>query len=504
MQAANLVEARRLKKEARAKAKAKRPPDADPAVHASSASVTKDETTPSPTDIIARALGRWGASLGANPGKELTEGLHGERVSADAEAASANPFPRLWTAGVSEDSERLGSAEPKAIEMNCESKTESRTAARDCGAAAAAFDSVLDCAAEVLPLPAQSNAEALITDLLPSLPRNCMSQLDGTLQDANTGQDEVAGASRVTNEEPHMPFPASSSAGQQGRISEFELVPDVRETTTFHEFSLEQAATAPTSDAVRQGSFRRSNGTHGEGASPWEASQEGDIWCAAVSAPLSPEAVEQAFALHGDTRSNGGCEQLSDLPWRAANNTRTLEALRAKDWRARRVSRAAVEIDMSLPRDDVAGSGSTIHLHLDPSSNSSTDEVPAQTAMNLKPPRQRTTGRQALPDLSTVLEASKRPHTCIKQASRATHQPRAGAGLLIDEETLAAEELRRNRRPIPSSPPGTLEIRMQRCFDQKWRRELLPIGASRHHFACLAARGSASRASSRLLPALWP
>lgn len=471
MKAANLVEARRLKKEARARAKAELSAGArgGPAVPASSAIAAMDETTSS-SEIIARALGRWGASLGVNPGKESAERLLGKRCSAAAEGASQNSFSRLWTADSTRDSESLGSVKPHAMETNDEPDVASRIVAEDLGAAADAFDRVLDSAAEMLPLPAQSNAEALITDCLPSLPRSCVSHMDDTLQQTNTGEGAAARASHVASTEARMPLPASPSATQQRWFPEFDLVPDARESITFHEFSLEQSFTV---DAVRQGPSRHSNDTDDQDTRPWEADKEGDIWFTAVSASSSPEGVDPAFALHDDSRSNGGYEQLSDPPGQPANNTRPLEALRAKDWRARRVSRAAVEIDMSLSRDAVAGGGSTIHLPSDPPSISSTEGLSGEMAM--KSPRRHPEGRQALPDLTTVLDVTRRPHTGIRQARRVTRQPPAGTGLLIDEETLAAEELCRHRSPSLSKTRGTLQVGMQRCFDQKWRRELLPL-----------------------------
>ncbi|KAL8442529.1 hypothetical protein Emag_006402 [Eimeria magna] len=482
--AANLVEARRLKKEARAAAKAQRGSNADSPQAAKSR--TKGEKpgegegaeegaeVATSSDIVTRALQRWGSSFTQSHHSETSEAQNAESGlqardgadsnEADGEAASAaGSFSSIWADGRVAGG-RVGQQEERKEERR-ESKRSSFGEADGLAVSAAdALESALDSVARAVPLPQLPNLETLIRDLLPCSPSCDAQQVGGvdTSRGAFSSQQEERGTQAVKAQ--------MRSHSKQNAMGDMPDKTDVHELTcpfdegvglwgnnsAFHEFTLDQQ-TRLNGEYTSSANSRLSN-SEGESLVLHTESEDGAVSSiaseACFSSPMTdkPRAAENASA---EQPVNAELDLLDDIPPSGTARQRFLQALRLEDWRARRVSRTAVEIDMRLSRDKAAAAGATLHLSLDQLDSSSSCSKSskcsagkeASAAHEVHPPR------HALPDLKRVYHEG---------------------GSFVDEDTLAAEQLQGNRRrgfkrSSSAGSFGTLEVDMQRGFNQKWR-----------------------------------
>ncbi|KAL8275825.1 hypothetical protein Esti_000388 [Eimeria stiedai] len=499
MQARQLLFAK--PKEARASAKAQRGSNAHSAQTARSQ--TEGETrgegegagADTSSDIVARALQRWGSSITQSPHSKISRaqnpwsGLHAP-ASADSDeagggaASAAGLFSSMWTdepvAG-----DRVGQPEERREEgisnRLSSGETEGLTVS-----AAAALESALESVAKVVPLPQSPNVEALIRDLLPCSPSDDSQQAGGVNTSGAAHSSHVeARESQAVEAHVRSHSEQKPTADMQDKTASVsscsfdERAGPWGDNAAFYEFTFDQQT------RLNGGCTSSASATivNPEGKSlSFQPEIEGDAvrFVTSEARSFSPmtdksRVTDNAIAgqsVHADPDVSDDDASAGTAP------RRPFEALRLEDWRARRVSRTAVEIDMRLSRDEAAAAGATLHLSLDrptsssSSSNSSRCSADEQTSAAQKLQRP----RQALPDLK--------------------HVYREG-GSFVDEDTLAAEQLQGNRRrscgaSSSAKSRGALENDMQRSFNQKWRRELLPIV-----LICTRVDGSSTSLSSR-------
>ena len=490
-----------LKKEARARARAQRaasaeggggtPPPSDAAAEGEKAS---------PEDLVARALGRWGAFLGDGVGSvpaATQVGCTRHVIDGKAPEGTCNTgmSPQLWPGDRSSatQSDRRDAAATDE-EVECVAQEAASPAAEDLGRTASALDIALDRAAGVLPLPDVSGAQALIRDLLPSWSHS-VPHLDG--QDAEANEEQPAAVCRSAKKDGEYQLSSETScAAAQECFHSPQAVVSGCENSVFHEFSLERPGRALAPTSMGKGTSSKLADIDSKSAISGGTAKGGEADVAAIPESSMTEGGESGSATEGHKRFNAEAEGVWDSQGRSGTR-RPLDALRAKDWRARRVSRAAVEIDMSLSRAEAGGNGATVRLDSFHAGHSEATRVSMGEPINRTEPL--AAARQVLPDLGAVLSVHRRPDYKIGQDARAATWDQGGspsAGVLLDEEMLAAERLgeyrtraaaRSERPPDPSNYTGAYELGMQRAFSEKWRRELLPIGASAF-FDCRAVR----------------
>ncbi|KAL8453110.1 hypothetical protein Emed_000980 [Eimeria media] len=488
-EAANLVEARRLKKEARAAAKAQRGSKADGPQAAKSQMEGErpgeGQGTEEGTDIVTRALQRWGSSL--------TQGQHSEtstphdpesglqaRVGADSDeadgggASAAGSFFSIWAEG-----RVAGGHEGQQEERREEQWGSMRLSFGETGegtvSAAAALESALDSAAKAVPLPQSPNLETLIRDLLPSSPSSENHQV-------HEGGDtsESALSSQLEERETQAVRARVRSHSKQNLMGDmpdktaaFEVTcsPDEGEelwgnNSAFYEFNLDQQTRSKgeclsSATSTRVKPQEESLALHPEIGGDAVLSVTSEA-CSPSPTTDKPRVVENASA--GEA-VHAKLDLLNEDSPAGMTRGRSLEALRLEDWRARRVSRTAVEIDMRLSRDKVAAAGATLYLSMNPPTSSSSSSSSSSRS------KESSAGKQA-----NAEEKLHHPRHALPDLKRVYPE----GGRFVDEDTLAAEQLQGNRRrgsraSSSAESFGTLEIDMQRGFNQKWRRELLPI-----------------------------
>ncbi|KAL8433551.1 hypothetical protein ACSSS7_003842 [Eimeria intestinalis] len=489
--AANLVEARLLKKEARAAAKAQQGSNADspPAAklrtegEVRGAGERADAATSS--DIVARAVQRWGSSLTQSHHSQSSEaqnpwsGLQA-RAGADfreggGEAASAAcSFPSIWAEGRVANG-RVGNQDERTEEEGESDRLgeSNRLSSGESGgstiSAAAALESALDSVAKAVPLPQTPHLETLIRDLLPSSP-SCDSQQDGGVDTSGNacssqggaGETQAANAQKRGHSEQKPTAVMQDETALRNSSCSFKgPVGSWGNSAALYEFTLDQQAqlneegiSSTTSTIVKPE----------EETLVFRTGGEGDVIRSVESEVCSSSPMTDKWRVGGNAIAGQPAHAESDLCEDDApvgtDRQRPFEALRLKDWRARRVSRTAVEIDMRLSRDKAAAAGATLHLSLDqPTSSNSSSNSSRFPVKEVSAAQELHHPRQALPDLERV-----------------HHE----GGSFVDEDTLAAEQLQGSRRrgsraSLSAKAFGTLEIDMQRGYNQKWRRELLPL-----------------------------
>lgn len=519
IQAANLVEARRLKKEANKLGGG--------VSSLSTAEHTKTATTPglaastatgspereaqkqdkqlvqAPDDPVARALERWGTPLSSAASRSL------DRILTQEEGGCSGDEPK--GSGEAEDLAAEGESplNRKALELiavspqdeagvdalgGTEFTVEEVSAVRRRTALSSVLAAAVDRAAGALPLPDVSCAETLIRDLLPS--SSCTMRHVHKATEPH--EEPLAGevTARYLQEVNTNATPLSAPVSDALHSSSLHV--DMRNprqsakpansawaANVFHEVRLDSSAAAASSASLH---CCKRVGVEFEGdcATSLEACVEyaGKSALEAQRPNQNEKHPQQSKKL---SLSPAGREDPSGAPARNASK-RPLDLLRANDWRARRVGRAAVEIDMCLPRvQDAAGNVATLDLG---SWDSEHKRCAPVQHMSQCPPG-------PLPDLSAVLNAQQQQQQRQRQPTARTHKdtvsrrspsrPPLGGAVFLDEETLAAEDFscsatrakgRIGSAPDPSNYTGAHELDMQRSFDRKWRNELLPVGKS--------------------------
>lgn len=536
IQAANLAEARRLKKESR---KVEKDASSSLATEQTKSTSTLGVTVAAAPwaprgqrqqqgqaldDPVARALERWGASLASTTSGSLDRG-HAQREGALAsDAFCASAVPEDPTAGGEGHSKR-GQLRLAPVSSQAEGRGDSvggdafdaEEAIREENTLSSALAAAVDRAAGALPLPDMSCAEALIGDLLPT---PCQSRRvhESTQPQREPSADAVA--DRYTEE-----IGADSrSAGEIDTDSSplFVPVPHPLISWSLREKGVSSGPLAGGTDSAWAAMVFREVRLESSGAvadpaglqnfesqdmgfkvhTDCDASSEILVPLDGTSALVAkwPEPQVSQPQLAGKQSPNTAVQ---DDPWEAPAlpaSKRPLDILRANDWRARRVGHAAVEVDMGLPgAQDAAGSVATLHLGscggdnklyapMKSHSLSQASEVLSAEVEGVQGP---------FPDLSAVLIAQqqqqqqRKPNSRIHKNGvfrRSPSRSPSGGAVFLDEETLAAEDLGCSRTraggrigsaPDPSNYTGFHELDMQRDFDQKWRHELLPVGASR-------------------------
>ncbi|CDJ31300.1 GTP-binding conserved hypothetical domain-containing protein, putative [Eimeria mitis] len=490
--AANLAEARRLKKEARKREKAMS--------SSSTAEQKKTKTKPGPAttaapgvpqeqpqqqqqqqqaqaldDPVARALERWGAPLAStasappNRGQTQREGdVAGDKFygSAATEAPTAENKGNLKC-----EPRRLMSVSPQAAGgadalVEAEFVAEEVSVLRENSLSSALAEAV-DRAEGELPLPDMSCAEALIRDLLP--PPSCRTWQACESTEPKREPPAQAFSERSANET------NTDAARPSLRFPDALHSPSLREVTSsvhraepadpgwvapvFREVCLDSSGAARSS-AVLQGCGPQGAGFKGHGdCNTFLQAPDPSSDASSLAAQYSRQ-EEAHLQLSGD---ESPCAAVQDGLWEDPTrpaSKRPLDLLRAKDWRARRVGRAAVEIDMGLPETkDAAGNIATLRM-----GSCNNDDTACTPGMS--------------PCLSQAGE--------VLSADFEGGAPLGGA-IFLDEEALAAEDLggsatrargRIGSAPDPANYTGAHELDMQRSFDQKWRHELLPVGGA--------------------------
>ncbi|CDJ48550.1 hypothetical protein EBH_0048910 [Eimeria brunetti] len=461
-------------------------------------------------DPVARALERWGASLANIASSSLTAG-HTQREGAlagdklDGCAAGEHPAAEGDGHRKCEPLRRM----PVSSQVEAEFEAEGVSALVEKNPLSTALDAAVDRAAGALPLPDVSCAEALIRDLLP--PPSCRSaQAHESAQPQpephaealfeRSGEGMRTGASSPSEPSPEA---LHSSSLPKVTSSRSRAEPDdpAWAATVYQEIRLEQP-TAPGGSGAAAGSvWVQSWGSQGvgfKGHGNCDASHDTPFPSPKISPFLSQSSEqEEAQPQLSEEQSIRGAVPADtwEAPARPASKRR-LELLRANDWRARRVGRAAVEIDMALPETQEAA-GNVEALHLGPCDGNDESCAPGESPSVSRRGRILTTevdgGSGPLPDLNAVLNAQKQQ----RQSNAHTHKDAVyrripsraplGGAVFLDEETLAADDLRSSATrvsgrigsaPDPSNYTGAHELDMQRSFDQKWRHELLPVGGA--------------------------
>ncbi|CDI78256.1 GTP-binding conserved hypothetical domain-containing protein, putative [Eimeria acervulina] len=535
IQAANLAEARRLKKESRKVEK-----DASSSLateqtrSTSTLAVTVAAAPWAPRgqrqqqgqaldDPVARALERWGASLASTTNGSLDRG-HTQREGALAsDAFCAGAVPEDPTAG-GEGHSKCGQLRLAPVSSQAEGGEDSvggdafeaEEAIREENTLSSALAAAVDRAAGALPLPDMSCAEALIGDLLPT-PCQPRRVHESTQPQREPSADAVP--DRYTKEI----GTDSRSAGEIDTDSSPVVVPVPHAliSCSLREKGVSSGPIAGGTDSAwaatvfREVRFESSGAVADQAGLQSFESQDmgfkGHTDCEATSEVLVP--LDEASALMAEwpepevshpqlAGKQSPSTAVQDDPWEAPAlpaSKRPLDILRANDWRARRVGHAAVEVDMGLPwEQDAAGSVATLHL------GSCRGDYKRYSPMKLQSLSQASEvqsaevegGHGPFPDLSAVLKAQQQQQQQQQRKSnsrlhkhgvfrRSPSRAPLGGAVLLDEETLAAEDLGCSRTraggrigsaPDPSNYTGFHELDMQRNFDQKWRHELLPVG----------------------------
>ncbi|KAL8428215.1 hypothetical protein Efla_005317 [Eimeria flavescens] len=485
---ANLLEARRLKKEARAKAKtegAAAQPAADGDREAAAAAAA-------PTDVVAVALQRWQAALQQNGEGHSSAGLRRPAESSQQQPAAA-PAPAASAAALFAVKSEGGGGEGEVGRRDLGGMRVEEEAAAD-AFAADAVEGALDAATEGLPLSAlSSSAECLLRDLLPAAPA-----LEGAAAAAAAEASESSGLreGKASAAAVASCLPAAATVeGEARACSASAAAGDARDALegaaedkeegwegghTHQAFTLRQQA-----PRVRLRCFPDEQPTaSAEDSRSWPQAASGRQARTAASRCPAADGLgrgeTQLAASEGEGIPEHPAAEEAPLGFRqaAAGKGRSLQIVRLKDWRARRVSSAAVEIDMRLSANEAARSGAKLQLHLagaatdSSTSSSSSRGADGEAAAAAAAKKQQQQPHRALPNLKRILQA--------------------GSGF-VDADTLAAERLGRPWRAPASNALGGLETEMRRSFEHKWRRKLLPVG-------CIVSTGSCVLVTLLFLP----
>ncbi|CDJ34189.1 uncharacterized protein EMH_0088440 [Eimeria mitis] len=383
--AANLAEARRLKKEARKREKAMS--------SSSTAEQKKTKTKPGPAttaapgvpqeqpqqqqqqqqaqaldDPVARALERWGAPLAStasappNRGQTQREGdVAGDKFygSAATEAPTAENKGNLRC-----ERRRLVSVPPQAAGgadalVEAEFVAEEVSALRENSLSSALAEAV-DRAEGELPLPDMSCAEALIRDLLP--PPSCRTWQACESTQPKREPPAQAFSERSANETNTDALHSPSLREVTSSVHRAEPADPGWAAPVFREVCLDSSGAAGSS-AVLQGCGPQGAGFKGHG------DRNTFLQAPDLSSDASPLAAQYSRQEEAHLQLSGDespCAAVQDDLWEGPTrpaSKRPLDLLRAKDWRARRVGRAAVEIDMGLPETkDAAGNIATLRM----------------------------------------------------------------------------------------------------------------------------------------------
>ncbi|OEH79745.1 GTP-binding conserved hypothetical domain-containing protein [Cyclospora cayetanensis] len=498
-EAANLVEAQRLKKELRTRAKAKGSSSAGgpletSASQAREAQAAAPESAAHADDPVARALWRWGAHLPEGFGKVLT-GKQPQipRDLIDA-ASSDNPMPGPSCSEMLEEGavrNALNSAHHRRhavcvvddvqniVSQDLETHNPDKHVPE-----ASAVVAALDRAAGALPLPDVSYAKALIKNFPPpglGLTLQTDTQVD---KQPRSGRNATADVVLQHSEDSRARAASKGTAiSPRGDVCNSHSLAGPYDGSSSKEFGM---ASSGATDVLEGDKTQLSCGAVCVNKTALPLIQ-GEVGPALPMVAVQRCAGKENDLALEETRDVTADEMVS-LGSRGKFSSRPLDALRAKEWRARRVSKSAVEIDMRLPGSETASSRTFVHLETGCKVLDESMLPPGQ----VQGPKSAPTAGAAcsFPDLSAVFAFRRQPNIrCRKDTTIRRPPPFAttGADVILDEETLAAEALMKNHTgnggrvegaPDACAHTGLYELDMQRSFERKWCKELLPIGHS--------------------------
>lgn len=520
-QAANLVEARRLKKEARKRRKdlskpfiAEHTQKAAPRpVKTTTAQVplTQQEqlegaqTTESP---VTRAVERWGSLLSGDVMKErnvtssfsafgdapLMGSGNGDITedTADGDAVSEPPTPL---------SDHLYAETAADQVTGIEHHTGEIRRATDNNSLSPSLAAAVNRAAGALPLSGLAYAEALISDLLPA-PSLIFSRAEGrSKRHGVNGEESTSGVfsngkttegdEQVLSTRGDLPSPPQSVC--------ITVKPNISDWTSsvYHEVRFGRSHDVA-ADSHAGMESKKSRIFTLKGCDDWDPSLRPprSVLSSAVP-PLGPNHAQESLQECKKNSITTTVEHHDSHHLKPAGK-RLLDLLHDSDWRTRRLSRIAAEIDMGLCRDEEAEI-SVSSPHFAPIDSDNRRHTAAHLRLPQGNPTKATATEKrphAFPDLGAVVSAQEQQQECRKQHNASMSeriwsrqwQPkgRLGAAAVLDSESLAAEALgqstaqlkgRTEYPPDPSHYKGIYELDMHRCYNKKWRCELVPVGA---------------------------
>lgn len=516
-----MVEARRLKKEARKRRNdlskpfiaedtqkaASRPVKSTAAQvpHTQQEQLEGAQTTESP---VARAVERWGSLLSEDvmKGRNVTSiisafgdaslmgSANGDVTedTADGDAVSEPPTPV---------SDPLYAETAADQAPGIEHHTREIRRATDNESLSPSLAAAVDRAAGALPLSGLACAEALISDLLPD-PSLIFSRVEGRLKrHAVSGKESVSGvlSNGKTTEGDGQVLATRGGLPSPPQSVCITVEPNISTWTSsvYHEvrFGRSQDVAADSHASMESKKSRTFTLKGCDDCDP-SLRPPRSVLSSAVP-PLGPNHAQENLQESKENSITTTVEHHDSHHLKPAGK-RLLDLLHDSDWRTRRLSRIAAEIDMGLCRDQEAEI-SVSSPHFAPIDSGNRRHTPA----HLRPPQGNPTKAtateerpHAFPDLGAVVSAQEQQQGCRKQHNASMNERiwsrqwqsrgRLGAAAVLDSESLAAEALgqstaqlkgRTECPPDPSNYKGIYELDMNRCYNKKWRCELVPIGA---------------------------